>query len=292
MKLFIPIVFITTLILGSSVQADLLWDNGNHDAVGNGVNDAGQSVLDDFYVPGAGWFVNRAETHGIFLNPGRVVSDVDVVIWPADAATGEPNGDEAFMVGVNGFSAVDTGEDWQGYDKILVSVSFDNTFLKGQEYYWIELDIKDQYGARLKLLERQSVTYGEAHLRSNPYPFPSGVDLAYRLFGTQVAVFNYGGPKDLKLKGLENGLNTVTLQLGGNNRLFQPGYYQIQMQRDVPVVYYFDELGKHRFDFAPNPKEPVKFSTPLGDDMCRNAPDLIYEFCQSFVACAAYEICY
>lgn len=34
----------------------------------------------------------------------------------------------------------------------------------------------------------------------------------------------------------------------------------------------------------------TQFHTALGDDMCGDAPDLIMDFCQTFVACAAYDL--
>lgn len=54
-------------------------------------------------------------------------------------------------------------------------------------------------------------------------------------------------------------------------------------------LFYFDPArGRVKANLAVPPGDPAAFHTPLGDDMCRNAPDLIYEFCQTFVACAAY----
>lgn len=290
MKYLKLVCFLTLAGLTSASHAELLWNNGDHDNNGAGVNNMNQSVLDDFYVPGAGWFIDGAETHGIFLNPNKVVSEVDVIIWPADFATGEPNGDSVIVIENVTFEAVDTNEDWGGYDKIRVTVDFENTFLDGQEYYWIELDIKDQTGTRLKLLERQSVNFVDAHVRGNPYPFSTGVDLAYRLFGTPVAQIYIGGPDGYQTKGLDNGREIVSLQIQGLHQRFEPGLYQIQMLKRQPVVYRFDERGKRRYDFAPNPSAPQKLSTPIGDDLCGKAPDLIHEFCQAFVACAMYDL--
>ena len=54
-------------------------------------------------------------------------------------------------------------------------------------------------------------------------------------------------------------------------------------------LFYLDpEHGRVLTGFRVPPGDPAAFHTPLGDDMCGNAPDLIMEFCQTFVACAAY----
>jgi hypothetical protein len=276
--------------LAATSQADVLWDNGDHDNGGAGVNNNYQSVLDDFYVPGAGWYLNSAETYGIFLTQGLVVSDVDVAIWPAEPLTGLPNGDTAFSVNTNSFEAVDTGESWGGYEKIKVTVDFENTFLQGQEYYWIELDIKDQYGQRLKLLQRQSINYQNAHIGPGPGPFSSGVDLGFRLFGTPIVGFSNTGPDKLLADDLDKSPETVTLQIASAGKALPPGYYQIMMQHRSPIVYHFGQKGKQRFEFRATPVKSSKFHTPIGDDMCEKAPSEIYDYCQSFVACAAYDL--
>ena len=55
-------------------------------------------------------------------------------------------------------------------------------------------------------------------------------------------------------------------------------------------LYYSDpQLGRVTAALRVPPGDPAAFHTPLGDDMCKNAPDLIMEFCQTFVACAAYD---
>lgn len=291
MKLLKIVSLLASIGLASVSHAELLWDNGNHDNAGTGVNNQYQSVMDDFYVPGAGWFINSAETHGIFLNSGRVVSDVDIIIWPADPGTGEPNGDDAFIISTIDFDAVDTGQNWQGYDKIKVTVDFDNTYLDGQEYYFIELDIKDQYGERFKLIERQSINHQPAYLRSNPYPFESGVDLAYTLSGSEIKMLDIGGPGGLKVDSLDTGRKVLSLQIAGTSKQIDSGLFQMKLLRKTPVMYHFDTKGnKQPYDFAPNPRQPAKFSTPLGDDMCGEAEGSLQQYCQSFVACAAYEL--
>lgn len=291
MKVLKVASLLVSIGLASVSHAELLWNNGNHDNVGTGVNNQYQTVMDDFYVPGAGWFINNAETHGIFLSSGRVVSDVDITIWPADHSTGEPNGDHAFTVPTIDFDAVDTGQDWQGYDKIKVTVDFNNTFLDGQEYYFIELDIKDQYGERFKLIERQSINHEPAYIGPGPYPFESDVDLAYTLSGSEVKTLDLGGPGGFKVDGLDTGREVLSLQIAGNSKQVKSGLFQMKMLRKTPVMYHFDEKGnKQRYDFAPNPRKPAKLTTPLGDDMCENISGSLHDYCQSFVACAAYEL--
>jgi hypothetical protein len=291
MKTLKLVGLLASLSLTSISHAELLWDNGVHDNVGNGVNNQYQSVMDDFYVPGAGWFVNSAETHGIFLNSGRTVSDVDITIWPADLVTGEPNGDTAFPVPTINFNAADTGENWEGYDVINVTVNFDNTFLDGQEYYFLELDIKDQYGERIKLIERQSISYQPAHTGPGANPINAGVDLAFKLSGTDIKVIDWGMPGGFKVESLDSGSKVVSLQIAGNSKQLDPGLYQMNLLRNIPILYHFDQNGnKQLYDFAPNPKEPARFSTPLGDDLCGEAEGSLAEYCQSFVACVAYEL--
>jgi hypothetical protein len=55
-------------------------------------------------------------------------------------------------------------------------------------------------------------------------------------------------------------------------------------------LFYFDpQLGRLTATLRVPPGDPVAFHTPLGDDMCKNAPNLLMAFCQTFVACAAYD---
>lgn len=291
LKRLIKLAGVFSLIsLTGTGQASELWDNGDSGNSGGTVNNQYQSVLDDFYVPGAGWYVSSAETHGIFFSPGRVVSDVDVIIWPAEFGTGLPNGDTAFVLPTLSFEAVDTGENFEGYDKIKVAVEFDNKFLKGQEYYWIELDIRDQYGQRLRLLKTPESAHQNAHVRSNPYPYATAVDLDFRLFGTEVYTIYSGATDKFVLEGMDNSEKTVTLKIDGLKKHLAPGFYQIQLNQHTPVVYHFDQYGKHRLTFDARRNTTSKFHTPLGDEMCGKAPGSIQDFCQTFVACAGYGL--
>ena len=49
--------------------------------------------------------------------------------------------------------------------------------------------------------------------------------------------------------------------------------------------------GKHIVDFKVEDRGETLFSTPLGDDLCEEAPDILQSYCQNFVACAAYTFC-
>jgi hypothetical protein len=70
----------------------------------------------------------------------------------------------------------------------------------------------------------------------------------------------------------------------------KPGLYQaVATSTGIARLFYFDpQLGRVAATLRVPPGDPAAFHTPLGDDMCRNAPNLIMEFCQTFVACAAY----
>jgi len=67
---------------------------------------------------------------------------------------------------------------------------------------------------------------------------------------------------------------------------FDPGLYELVPSATGASLYRYDAAGR----IAVPPPAPAPFHTSLGDDMCENAPDLIMEFCQSFVACAAYDL--
>lgn len=290
MKIIKLAYLVSTLALASTAQAAELYDNGDPDNSGNGINNSYQSVMDDVYVPGAGWYAEEVQTQGIFFNASSNVTEVDITIWPSDPTTFEPDGDNTEFFNNVPFNVLATGEQWEGYDKLHVVADIPRTYLKGQEYHWIEFDIKDQNGQRMKLIERQDVNHLPAHLRSNPYPFASDVDLAFKIYGDDIKVMVLGGATDFQVKGLDNKRDTVSFQIPDGSKTFDPGLYQLQMIRKSPVVYRFDEDGKHRVNFKANPSEPVKFHTPIGDDMCKNAPQIIQNYCQTFVACAAHDL--
>jgi hypothetical protein len=54
------------------------------------------------------------------------------------------------------------------------------------------------------------------------------------------------------------------------------------------LLYFNREVGRARIGLRVPPGDPAALHTPLGDDLCENAPDLIMSYCQVFVACAAY----
>lgn len=72
----------------------------------------------------------------------------------------------------------------------------------------------------------------------------------------------------------------------------EPGLYEIDQDGRSAILYFHDPVaGKTDLRaVVPDPHPPVPFRTPLGDDMCGNAPAIIMEFCQAFVACAAFDI--
>lgn len=291
MKMMKLLSALCVIVFAGVCQAETLWNNGLPNG-SQGLNNQYQSVMDDFYVPSGGWFINGAETYGIFLNANREVTNITMIIWPADTETGEPNGDNTISLDVNSFQAVETGEYWEGYEKIQINVQFDSTYLEGQEYFWIEFDVRDQYGERIKFIDRQPTLHMPAHIRSNPYPFSSvNQDLAFKLYGSEVSVIDRSPADKFAPSEVDTDSRTVSLYLSGAGKAFDPGFYQIQMIGREPVLYRFSREGKKRIAFRPKPDARQAMSTPLGDDMCRNAPSLIQSYCQEFVACAAYEIC-
>lgn len=73
------------------------------------------------------------------------------------------------------------------------------------------------------------------------------------------------------------------------NRLAAGLYQAVVDSAGRASLFYFDPVrGRVRANLQVPPGDPAAFHTPLGDDMCENAPDLIQDFCQTFVACAAY----
>lgn len=77
---------------------------------------------------------------------------------------------------------------------------------------------------------------------------------------------------------------TVRRSSGGS---FGAGLYELSSGSAGVVLHYHDPvLGRIKVP----PPVPAPFHTPLGDDMCGGAPSIIMDFCQSFVACAAYDL--
>lgn len=69
------------------------------------------------------------------------------------------------------------------------------------------------------------------------------------------------------------------------------GLYEFVVVDSEPYIYRLGERGSRELiGLTSSDSTPTPFRTPLGNDMCRNAPNLIQEFCQRFVACAAYDL--
>jgi len=195
--LFAPPILAVLLALAlifsvSSTRADQLWNNGDTDGSTMG---SGQysSTLDDFYVPGGGWRINRVETIGFFIDPATV-SGVDIVIWPHDMAENEPDGDTTSPLNVTYFEATPTGRIFFGREEIKITVDFDETYLKGQRYYWIEFTVRDQYGIQdFKFLSRQGIShkpawthFGLGSISPSEQVYGTELDLSYVLYGNPV----------------------------------------------------------------------------------------------------------
>jgi len=178
----------------SSTSADQLWNNGDTD--GSSTMGWGQysSTLDDFYVPGGGWRINRTETIGFFITPSATISDVDIVIWPHDMAENGPDGDTTSILNVTHFEATPTGRTFLDREEIKITVDFDETYLKGQRYYWIEFTVRDQYGIQdFKFLSRRGIShkpawthFGQGSISPSEQVYGTELDLSYVLYGNPI----------------------------------------------------------------------------------------------------------
>jgi len=183
---------LTLIFSVSSASADQLWDNGDTDG---SILGWGQysSTLDDFYVPGGGWWIEQVETIGIFVDPATV-SEVEVAIWAHDMKENKPNGDTTYSLNVTSFEATPTGRTFLDREEIKIQVDFDKTYLKGQQYYWIELTVRDQYGIEdFRFLARQGIShepawthFGLGSISPSEEVYGTELDLSYALYGSPV----------------------------------------------------------------------------------------------------------
>jgi hypothetical protein len=70
---------------------------------------------------------------------------------------------------------------------------------------------------------------------------------------------------------------------------YAPGLYELSATAAGPSARLFDP-ARGFVAVAPPPPTPAGFHTPLGDDMCQNAPSLIQDYCQTIVACWGYDL--
>jgi len=203
MKNFIRNASLTMLLASSltTANADQLWDNGDTDGASTLGWGQYSSTLDDFYVPGAGWWIEGAETIGIFIDPATVTS-VDVAIWGHDPDNNEPNGSDAeIMTGVE-FNASFTGRTFFNREEIKIDISFDKHYLEGQEYYWIELTVGNQWGIEnFRYMARQNIShepswthFGMGSIASSQNVYGNDRDLSFALYGQPVRSVVQGSP--------------------------------------------------------------------------------------------------
>ncbi|NOZ52191.1 MAG: hypothetical protein GXP08_03445 [Gammaproteobacteria bacterium] len=200
-----PAVFLTLGLNVSSVSADQLWNNGDTDGSTLGWGQS-SSTLDDFYVPGGGWWINGVETIGVFINP-TTVTEVDVAIWSHDMDENEPNESIVYPLTGVSFETTATGRIFSDREEIKIQVNFDNTYLKGQRYYWIELTVRDQDGiSDFRFLARQGVShepawthFGLGSISASEELYGSQLDLSYALYGNPVESRFRGLPSDFTL---------------------------------------------------------------------------------------------
>ena len=160
---------------------ELLWDNGATDGSFLGWGET-STTMDDFVVPSGGWWIQHAETSGIYLGSEDVI-DVQLAVWPHDYDEDEPNGDTAFMLDVTDWSATATGDQYAGYDEIRITADFDPVYLQASKKYWLEFIVTDSYGlTRFIFLARQDVQLQPAWLHFGAGSIsPEEIDLAYTL---------------------------------------------------------------------------------------------------------------
>lgn len=279
------------------VFAEELWDNGEPNNAGV-VNGQYESAMDDFYAPDAGWWISSAQADGIFMNAGSVVDedDVQVRIWAHDYDENVPDGDNVTALNVTSVNVIATGEDWYDHERLTIEVEFDNHFLQGQEYYWIEFIVEDQLNRALLFLARQPVTHETAHTRDFGSPeAAANVDMSFKLSGTDIELAHYfaGGNDQLTYKGLDNSPLVTTLFVPVDQKVFKQGYYQIKMTRKGPQLEHFGRDSRALLDFKPNPVKEQRLHTPAGDDLCPQGEGSLAQYCQQFVACAVYDLfCY
>ena len=287
-------VVVVTFMLGlcAGLKAEELWDNGENTGdimLGNYFR-----ILEDFYVPGAGWWIDSAEVYGTFYNnwgENHNIGSVSMRIMSADFHTGEPDPSQG-----NGLNVVAFNEFQIANNGVRVEIDFQKTFLKGGRFYWIEFEVLDDDGFYMRGFESAGIKHLPAWGDFSEGPSDSLYELsdgfAFKLYGDDVKTVNLGSASDFKADTLDNTRRSWTLNLQGKHKLLKPGMYQIQMQGRLPQLYWFDEDGRHVVDdFKVDGRGEVEFSTPLGDDMCGNAPDILQSYCQNFVACAAYYFC-
>ena len=112
MKLWETIKYVLVLIaLSTPVNAEKLWSNGNNEdtqLLGNYYR-----IMDDFYVPGGGWWIDKAEVYGLFLGPGSNadVQSVNIRIIATDPMTGEPDPSQGEWLPITSFDEQDL-EPW------------------------------------------------------------------------------------------------------------------------------------------------------------------------------------
>jgi hypothetical protein len=184
------LIGVMTLLLASVQAAGQLWDNGDTD--GTAYLSYGQfsSTLDDFYVPGGGWWVTGLETIGFYVESTRVVQDVTIFIWPHDYKQNAPDPDSGAIIepDIISFAAAPTGRVFFDREELKITVNLEDTFLEGQEYYWVVMRVSDQYGhTDFQFLARQGVSHQPAWLRiDHDALVPQKVDASFALYGRPV----------------------------------------------------------------------------------------------------------
>lgn len=290
------------LLCWQTAGATELWNNGEVDDVSYlGDSQYSTSVADDFYVSGVGWRVTSLHTRGFFLNNSTNVTAVEVTIFPHDNSTGMPNTDAPLEIEVSSFDAEPTGEIACGYQEVALSINLPDIYLQGGRYFWIAIEAFDQNSqAHFHFRASEDQLNHPAQLISNSmsHPYGGNLDMAYSLSGIAFKSIHKGllGSAEFAQKSTETG--SVALYVGADekqvNRHLRPGLYTIGTQRGRPQAFRVDRYGSTRVQFDTGSSDGTqRLHSPLGDDMCSKAESSFHEFCQSFVACAAYDFgCY
>lgn len=71
---------------------------------------------------------------------------------------------------------------------------------------------------------------------------------------------------------------------------YDAGFYELSGSASAPLVHlYHPTLGKILVA-PPPPPGTAEFHTPLGDDLCAEAPGALHDYCQELVSCWAYDL--
>ncbi len=324
-KLCLISLFTLTGLALQTAQAEILYPTGengdNHHSSEPDFSTVGISAglglpMDDFYVPGLGWSLSGVRLFGQFLSAGPSPARADVRIWPAEFPFGEPVVNEAPVMEFldielgDGMSAeVLKGVGLPGeeffevtlnfpYQSLSAQGQFAEHYLKGGRFYWIDFDIRSASGQNLAVVSTGHGNVNYLPGRSGSVAQAAKKDLAYELHGQSAARSSKLplSPEKTIFKAKRHAPTPAShnIFIADSNHRFDAGLYQIKREKGRISLYHTNNVVEGKFrPFRPDPgSSKVELTTPEGDNLCRgteNDPGL-HSFCQSFVACAYYEL--